>query len=227
MRIALVFPELLGTYGDGGNAVVLAQRLERRGLPAEMMNVGPGEAFPDADLYLLGGGEDGPQRLAADLLIASTLAERVADGAGVFAVCAGLQLLGTSFAVEGEAIYPGLDLVPALTVRGIARSVGDAAVRVEGRLVVGFENHGGVTHLAPGLDAFGEVVVGHGNDTQSDGFRAGRVWATYLHGPVLAQNPWLADALLASVLGHELEPLASVADDLYAARCAQLTGTGA
>ncbi len=227
MRIALVFPELLGTYGDGGNAVVLAQRLERRGLPAEVLSIGPGDAFPDADLYLLGGGEDGPQRLAADLLITSTLPERVADGAGVFAVCAGLQLLGTSFAVEGDATYPGLALVPAVTVRGSARSVGDAAVRVDGRLVVGFENHGGVTHLAPGLDAFGEVVVGHANDTVSDGFRDGRVWATYLHGPVLAQNPWLADALLVSLLGLELEPLASVADDLYAARCAQLTGMGA
>ncbi len=227
MRIALVFPELLGTYGDGGNAVVLARRLERRGLPAEVLEVRPGDAFPAADLYLLGGGEDGPQRLAADLLIASTLAARVADGAGVFAVCAGLQLLGTSFAVEGDSTYAGLALVPATTVRGMARSVGDAVVRVDGRLVVGFENHGGVTHLAPGLDAFGEVVVGHGNDARSDGFRAERIWATYLHGPVLAQNPWLADALLASVLGHELEPLASVADDLYAARCAQLMGTGA
>ncbi len=217
-----MFPELLGTYGDGGNALVLSERLVRRGRSASVTAIAPGDVFPEADLYLLGGGEDGPQRLAADLLAASSLRARVADGASVFAVCAGLQLLGTSFAVEGDAVYPGLDLVPATTVRGPARAVGDAATRVGGRIVVGFENHGGVTHLGAGLAPLGEVVVGHGNDAAHDGFRAGRVWATYLHGPVLAQNPWLADEVLSSVLGERLEPLASVADALYEARCARL-----
>ena len=63
LKIALVYPELLGTYGDGGNALVLAERARRRGIDVEVVSVGIGEDIPEATIYLLGGGEDGPQRL--------------------------------------------------------------------------------------------------------------------------------------------------------------------
>ena len=99
MKIALIFPELLGTYGDYGNALALSQRSTRRGIDVDVMNVSINDELPDADLYLLGGGEDGPQRLAVDLLKKSSLKQRIANGAHVFAVCAGLQILGTSFCV--------------------------------------------------------------------------------------------------------------------------------
>ena len=102
MKIALIYPELLGTYGDYGNALALSQRSTRRGIDVDVMNVSITDELPDADLYLLGGGEDGPQRLAVDLLKKSSLKQRVANGAHVFAVCAGLQILGTSFCVEGN-----------------------------------------------------------------------------------------------------------------------------
>ncbi len=222
MRVALLYPELLGTYGDGGNALVLAERARRRRRPVELETVTLDDRLPPADLYLLGGGEDGPQRLAADLLRRGDLVARVADGARVFAVCAGLQVLGTSFAVEGDDRYDGVGLVAATTVRGERRSVGDLAVRVGGRLLVGFENHGGVTRLAEGVVPFGEVVRGRGSDGRHDGFVTERVVATYAHGPVLALNPWFADELLTSLLGEPLEPLATVADRLYAERCARL-----
>ncbi len=222
MRVALLYPELLGTYGDGGNALVLAERARRRGRRVELVTVTLDQRLPAADLYLLGGGEDGPQRLAADLLRRGDLAARVADGARVFAVCAGLQVLGTSFAVEGDDRYDGVGLVAASTVRGGRRSVGDLAVRVGGRLLVGFENHGGVTRLADGVAPLGEVVRGRGSDGRRDGFVTERVVATYAHGPVLALNPWFADEVLAAVVGEELEPLSTVADRLYAERCARL-----
>lgn len=222
LRLAVLFPELLGTYGDAGNAAVLTSRARRRGVDAQVLDVGLGDEVPAADLYLLGGGEDGPQRLAADLLRASSLRARVADGARVFAVCAGLQLLGETFCVEGDDEYPGLGLVAMRTTRGVARSVGDLGVRVGDRLVVGFENHGGVSALAPGVEPLGAVVRGRGNDGRVDGVRAPRLWATYAHGPALAQNPWLADEVLADLVGRELEPLATVADRLHAARVAAL-----
>jgi lipid II isoglutaminyl synthase (glutamine-hydrolysing) len=222
LRLAVLFPELLGTYGDAGNAAVLAARARRRGLDVEVAAVALGDDVPAADLYLLGGGEDGPQRLAADLLRASALTARVADGARVLAVCAGLQLLGETFCVEGDDEYPGIGLVAARTTRGASRSVGDLAVRVGDRLLVGFENHGGVTTLGPGVAPMGAVVRGHGNDGAVDGVRAPRLWATYAHGPALAQNPWLADEVLADLVGDELGPLATVADELHAARVASL-----
>ena len=219
LTIALIYPELLGTYGDGGNALVLAERARRRGFEAEVVNVGIDDEVPDAAIYLLGGGEDGPQRLGADLLRASSFAARVRDGNFVFAVCAGLQLLGTTFCVEGNDEYEGLGLVDASTARGETRSVGELVVRVDGRALVGFENHGGRTTLGADVEALGAVEVGKGNDGAIDGFRTPGVWATYAHGPVLAMNPWLADEVLSSVVGTALEPLGTAADLLYLERC--------
>jgi lipid II isoglutaminyl synthase (glutamine-hydrolysing) len=218
LSIALVYPELLGTYGDGGNALVLVERARRRGIDAEVIRVGISDEMPEASLYLLGGGEDGPQRLGADLLRQSSLASRVNDGGFVFAVCAGLQLLGTTFAVEGDDEYEGLGLVDAVTTRGPTRSVGDLVVTTGSSVLVGFENHGGRTSLGEGVAPFGKVEVGRGNDGVVDGFRTENVWATYAHGPALAINPWLADEILSRVLHEELAPLASVADELYTAR---------
>ena len=218
LRIALVYPELLGTYGDGGNALVLGERARRRGIEVEVLRVAIGDDMPDASLYLLGGGEDGPQRLGADLLRESSFASQVRDGKYVLAVCAGLQILGTSFAVEGDDEYEGLGLVDAVTRRGHTRSVGELLVRRGGDVLVGFENHGGRTELGAGVEPFGVVERGRGNDGAMDGYRTPTIWASYAHGPVLAMNPWFADEILASVLDRELEPLESVADDLYAER---------
>jgi CobQ-like glutamine amidotransferase family enzyme len=218
LRIGLLLPDLLGTYGDGGNARVLARRARARGIAAEILEMRVGSTLPDADLYLVGGGEDGPQRLACEVLRTSGLASRIEGGAHLFAVCAGLQLIGTSFAVAGNDSVEGLGIVEAVTTRGVDRSVGDLAVTSGPNVLVGFENHGGVTALGATVDALGSVVRGRGNNGRVDGIRAGRVWATYAHGPVLALNPWLADALLSSVLGRDLEPLVSIADELHLAR---------
>lgn len=222
VRIASLLPELLGTYGDAGNARVLAERARRRGIDVDLVVAGLHDAVPDADLYLLGGGEDGPQRLARDLLARGSFAQRVADGAHVLAVCAGLQLLGTTFCVEGDDEFPGLGMVEARTTRGTRRFVGDLAVNVGGRWLVGFENHGGQTRRASGLAALGSAARGHGNDGSSDGFLTERIWATYAHGPVLAINPWFADEILSVVVGRELEPLSGVAERLYDERCRAL-----
>ena len=224
LKIAVLYPELLGTYGDGGNGLVLLERARRRGIKASLFSVTMRDAVPEADVYLLGGGEDGPQRLASDLLMGSDFVQRVAHGAHVVAVCAGLQLLGRSFSVEGNDEYAGLGLVDAVTKRGDARSVGELAVQVGGRLLVGFENHGGRTSLGEGVAPLGTVVKGRANDGLVDGYRSERMWATYAHGPVLAMNPWFADEILSSVLGRELAPLATAADLLYRLRCQVLKG---
>jgi CobQ-like glutamine amidotransferase family enzyme len=224
VRIVQVFPELLGTYGDGGNGLVLRERAGRRGIDVELIRAGMDDPLPAGDVYLLGGGEDGPQRLAVALLVEAGFSRRVADGAMVFAVCAGLQMLGSRFSVQGDDEYVGLGLVDAVTTRAATRAVGDLVTTVEGTVMVGFENHGGETRIGAGVKPFATVVRGRGNDGLVDGFRDGRIWATYAHGPVLALNPWLADAVLAESLGlSELAPLQSVADRLYESRCRVLT----
>ena len=222
MKIVTLYPELLGTYGDGGNGLVVLERLRRRGIDATLEHAAIGDALPPASLYLLGGGEDGPQRLAADLLRATDFVARVGDGAHVLAVCAGLQILGSTFSVEGDDEYEGVGLVDVVTRRGERRSVGELCSRVGDRLLVGFENHGGRTTLAAGVEPLGQVLRGRGNDGVTDGFRAANVWGTYAHGPVLAMNPWFCDEILESLTGRTLEPLASAADLLYQERCAKV-----
>lgn len=217
VRIVLVYPELLGTYGDNGNARVLEQRLRWRGRPVEVVAVRPGEPLPtDGDVYLLGGGEDDPQRhVAGALAEGNRLARAVDRGAAVLAVCAGLQVLGVTFTIGDGAVVPGLGLLDCHTGRpppGVRRAVGESVVRPRSELglplLVGFENHGGRTTLGPAAARLGDVLSGIGNGTpdRAEGALAGRVVGTYLHGPVLALNPAFADFVLALVTGP-LEPL--------------------
>lgn len=215
VSIALLYPELLGTYGDGGNGVVLAQRLRWRGIPAEVIDVTAGEAVPSScDIYLMGGGEDGPQSLAVRELRASrALSNAVENGAAVLAVCAGFQLLGRQFRGPDGRPHTGLGLIDCSTDRGPgSRRVGELVVEPAADLdlpsLTGYENHQGVTTLGPSARPLGSVVVGHGNDTGdgSEGAISGRVVGTYLHGPVLARNPALADLILSWVVGP-LDPI--------------------
>jgi CobQ-like glutamine amidotransferase family enzyme len=225
--IALVYPELLGTYGDRGNALVLGRRLTRRGIAARIVEVDIADPVPsEADVYLLGGGEDAPQYTALDALRRSGALNRAADaGAVVLAVCAGFQLIGTElFDGEGHAI-PGLGLVDAVTTRAPARLVGEVAVRDDALgtgWITGFENHRGVTALEGGSVALGPRRPARGCAT--DGVVCGHVVGTYLHGPVLARNPRFADQLLEWAVGP-LEPFNDPqADLLHAERCAELLG---
>ncbi len=210
VRIVLVHPDLLGTYGDSGNATVLAQRLRWRGLPAEVLTVHSGERVPEsAELYVVGGGEDQPQALAARQLGRSGPLQRaVAAGAAVLAVCAGLQILGESFVGPDGVEADGLGLLDCRSVRGRGpRAVGELVVDPDPQSglppLTGYENHAGTTLLGPGARPAGTVRIGVGNGVgRSEGVRSGRIWGTYLHGPVLARNPALADWLLASVVGE-------------------------
>jgi len=210
VTVVVVYPDLLGTYGDGGNARVLVERLRWRGIAAEVVTVPLGTPVPrSAAVYLLGGGEDAPQSLAASTLRAEgSLVAAVAAGAALLAVCAGLQVVGSRF-LTSEGIREGVGLVDAETVRGLpVRAVGELVVDPDPGLglprLSGYENHAGLTRLGPGLRPFGRVVagVGNGTDDRADGFVAGHVIGTYLHGPVLARNPELADLLLGWALGE-------------------------
>jgi CobQ-like glutamine amidotransferase family enzyme len=222
VRIALLYPELLGTYGDRGNARVLLQRLAWRGIAAELVEAPWGEPAPaSCDVYVLGGGEDSPQASAAAALIGEgVLARAVDDGAAILGICAGFQILGHSFFGPDGTARPGLGLLDCTTARRASpRIVGEILVEpdpdawgggggAEPRLpaLSGYENHAGLTDLGPGAVALGRVEVGVGNGDGTEGAIGGRVVGTYLHGPVLARNPALADLILSWFAG-ELEPL--------------------
>lgn len=212
LRIAVVYPDLLGTYGDGGNGLVLARRAERRGIETELLQATSDGPLPRADLYTLGGGEDGPQVQATEQLADDgTLASAVDDGAVVLAVCAGYQIVGASFPDADGEPNEGLGLLDVVTTKRTgARAVGEivADVSLEGLgQLTGFENHGGGTTVGVRAEPLGRVMVGIGNGGGTDGAWSGKVIGTYLHGPVLARNPALADLLLAWATGETLTPL--------------------
>jgi CobQ-like glutamine amidotransferase family enzyme len=219
LRIVWVYPDLLSTYGDRGNLLILARRANLRGIPVEAVEVRSDQPVPvEGDIYLLGGGEDGPQALAAERLNADGgLHRAVQRHAVVFAVCAGYQLLGSSFYAK-EQRCAGLDLLDLSSDRGPSRAVGELAGDVHPMLglptLSGFENHGGRTHLGPKVRPLAKVSVGVGNDGQTEGAWSGSILGTYSHGPALSRNPALADLLLRWATGQELDPI----DDTWPTR---------
>ena len=214
VRIGLVLPDVMGTYGDGGNAVVLRQRLLLRGIPAEIVEITLAEPVPDSlDLYTLGGAEDYAQRLATrHLLRHPGLQRAAARGAPVLAICAAIQVLGHWYETSAGEKVDGVGLLDVTTSPQPERTIGEVVSTplIEGlsESLTGFENHRGGTVLGPDARPLAAVVKGAGNRLGDgiDGAVQGSVYATYLHGPCLARNPEFADLLLAQVVGR-LPPL--------------------
>jgi lipid II isoglutaminyl synthase (glutamine-hydrolysing) len=213
LRIGLLLPELMGTYGDNGNATVLQRRLQWRGMDAEIVSLDLGDPVPASlDIYVIGGGEDTCQALAVrDLHEQAGLRQAAERGAVVFGVCAGLQVLGERFTSTAGAIVAGLGLLDVATepfeVRAIGEIVCQPATADLTEPLTGFENHQGRTTLGPDAKPLGTVRRGRGNGDGTDGVVQGRIVGTYLHGPALARNPELADLLLGWAVGGALADL--------------------
>jgi CobQ-like glutamine amidotransferase family enzyme len=227
IRVGHLYPDYLNIYADRGNIAVFARRAGLRGHQLDVTSLGMHDAIVpgEHDLYYVGGGQDREQMLVAEDLAAKAepLKEAVlGGGAALLAVCGGYQLLGRGYrGLLGEDM-PGVGLLPLETVAGERRMIGDVLLECElepgrRRTLAGFENHAGRTRLDAGAEPLGRVVAGFGNDGESgfEGARVGRAIGTYLHGPLLPRNPWLADWLLEQALAHrtggeapQLEPLA-------------------
>ena len=220
--IVRLYHDLLGTYGDQGNAEVLIHRAKARGINTELIEVTPGMAIPTTgNVYLLGGGEDGPQTASLELMQKDGGLNKAAGlGATVFAVCAGFQVIGTSLPGFNGQIIDGLGLVDVTTIVNAApRSVGELVVqpsRSSLPVLTGFENHQGLTKLGKGVNPLGMVLSGVGNGfDQTEGVWHGNVIGTYMHGPGLARNPELADALIESATGLALIPFEDIWADQF------------
>ena len=254
LRVCALYPDLMNIYADRGNLLLLERRCAWRGLGFELSGVGLGEGLdPGAhDLFYLGGGQDRDQALCARDLVATkrdALHAAAERGAVVFGVCGGFQLLGHGYALGAERL-PGIGLVDLETVREDGpRLIGNVAIEmgpdpathpgdatgpapIAGRVLAGFENHGGRTRLGSGATPLGRVLQGHGNDGRSgwEGVRGGprgTVVGTYLHGPLLPKNAWFADWLTATALGlapDALEPLDDVLEDAAHAAARRAAG---
>lgn len=221
IKIVNLLPELLGTYGDQGNVATLSWRLNQRGIENQIIHASAREQIPtDGDFYFLGGGEDDAQVAAVELLRHDdALKKALANGAHLFAVCAGFQLLGKSFPASGGRIIEGLGLLPIITEPATPRSVGellmDSAIGI-GELT-GFENHAGQSKFIEKLQPLGIVKRGVGNHASEacDGAVTDQIIATYMHGPALVRNPKLADFFLTRKLGKLVQIDDSVFTELH------------
>ena len=246
LRVCALYPELMNIYADRGNLLVLERRCSWRGIGFELVSSGLDDPLSsDAhDLFYIGGGQDRDQRLCAQDLIdtkSDALHAAAARGAVVLGVCGGYQLLGHSYALDGEQIT-GVGLLDVSTVREDARRlIGNVAIDVSlagkpahpprgpdaesavswigagsDHVLAGFENHGGRTRLGAGAHPLGRVLKGHGNDGRSgfEGAVSGNTIGTYLHGPLLPKNTWFADRLIARALGLQADELAPLDDGL-------------
>lgn len=220
LTIVHLFPELLNLYGDGGNVIALTRRLQWRGLPVEVREIGMGDAmdFSQADIVFIGGGADREQMIVKDAMVArkSELSAYVADGGVLLAVCGGYQFLGHSYAMD-DVVVEGLGVIDMETVRGKGRLIGNAVIQSDicDAPIVGFENHGGRTTLGSDAKPLGRVLgktFGNNGEDGFEGVHQGNLIGTYLHGPLLPKNPQVADYLIARAFDRrgdalELVPL--------------------
>jgi len=215
VRIVHLYPDLLRTYGDRGNVAVLARRASLRGFDASVIAVSRGDRLPQTcEIIFIGGGSDRVQvAVGADLLARrQELADLIGGGTVVVGVCGGYQLLGRSYRTTSDTIE-GLGLLDVCTQAGTDRIVGRVRVTRPPfspiSPLIGFENHAGRTWLGPDATPLGRVRKGRGNNAvdRTEGAVQGRLFGTYLHGPVLALNPALADHMLSLAVGADLAPL--------------------
>ena len=220
LTIVHLFPELLNLYGDGGNVIALTRRLQWRGLPVEVREIGMGDAmdFSQADIVFIDGVADREQMIVKDAMVArkSELSAYVADGGVLLAVCGGYQFLGHSYAMD-DVVVEGLGVIDMETVRGEGRLIGNAVIQSDicDAPIVGFENHGGRTTLGSDAKPLGRVLgktFGNNGEDGFEGVHQGNLIGTYLHGPLLPKNPQVADYLIARAFDRrgdalELAPL--------------------
>ena len=223
-RLLALYPEQMNIYADRGNILFLQRRCEWRGIGFRYAASGPGDGFDpgEHDLIYVGGGQDRDQVLVAEDMLRTkreAIAAAVDDGAALLAVCGGYQLLGHRYEL-GENSIPGLGIADLETVREPGpRLIGNVAIETDlddgPRVLAGFENHGGRTVLGPDAEPLGRVLHGHGNNGRDgyEGVKRLNLIGTYLHGPLLPKNAWLADRLIALAIERrtgslpELEPL--------------------
>ncbi|MDO5746750.1 MAG: glutamine amidotransferase [Actinomycetaceae bacterium] len=221
LHIGVIDPEVLGTYGDTGNALILASRAKRRGIDAQIHSIHLDEPIPTSmDIYVMGGGEDSAQALAAEHLRKSADFRRVIErGTPLLAICASMQILGKWYVDAHDNRVTGVELLDITTEPQGTRSIGELLSQPIlpelTHTLTGFENHGGGTSLGGDARPLATVTCGKGNggtwengepEQAYEGVVQGSIISTYMHGPVLARNPELADLLLCRATGQQSLP---------------------
>ncbi|MDD2555039.1 MAG: glutamine amidotransferase [Syntrophaceticus sp.] len=234
IKVCHLYPDLFNLYGDQGNLLIFCRRAQWRGIQVEVDMVSFGETIclTGYDFVFLGGGAESNLSLMSKELQEKGrfIVEAVEQGTVLLAIGLGFQVLGRFIKTQDGAVLPGAGVFDLYIETGMDRLVGDilleTAVDLQEEMkktsvvretplatLVGFENHAGRTFLGKEARPLGRVLKGQGNnrDDLSEGARYKNAFGSYLHGPLLAKNPHLADLLLSRAIlrqgGGKLTPL--------------------
>lgn len=240
LKIGYFYPKKLNLYGDDGNVQILAHRAKVRGIEVEVIEVTTEtqvsqSLMDEINLMFMGGGPDSSQHAIYDDLIQNKnmfIRDYIENGGVGLYICGSYQLLGNYYKAADGTVLGGLSIFDLYTEHfgnKKPRCIGNVVCEINehlrhdpifnhlnkiGNTLVGFENHGGRTYLGEGMIPFAKIKMGHGNNSE-DGTEG--VWfnnsiGTYLHGPILARNPHLADYLIAKAL--DVDTLKELDDNL-------------
>lgn len=233
LTIGWLYPDLMSTYGDRGNVIVLQKRCEWRGIDAKVKRItvdSNHKLIVNCDLLFMGGAQDTQQEIVNRDLFkrkGRTLSQMINQGIPGLFICGAYQFLGKYYKTADGTELPGLALFPVYTENpgeNVERLIGNIIIEPLNHqssiinnqsYVVGFENHGGRTYLDHTDMTFARVIKGYGNngEDETEGLLYKNAIGTYLHGPILPKNPEIADFLISKALetkygkSVELKPL--------------------
>jgi hypothetical protein len=201
----------MNIYGDRGNIIALQKRCEWREIQTEVIKLDVGfteNELEKCDILLMGGAQDKQQEAVSKDLFkkAKALQAMIEKNIPGLYICGAYQFLGKYYKEANGNIINCLGIFDLYT-----ENPGENAKRLIGNAVfenkkfgkvIGFENHGGRTHLGKNIALFGKVVKGFGNNglDQTEGAIYKNSFGTYLHGPILPKNPILTDYLISKAL---------------------------
>ena len=205
LRICHLYGNLMNTYGDNGNLLMLQHRAKKLGYEVETTLISLEEDFnaEDFDIVMFGGGQDFEQTVVAKDLQnkKESLIQYIEDNGVVIAICGGFQLLGRYYVNASGERLNGISAIDVCTNGQFpSRLIGDIEIFNEefGETYLGYENHIGRTYLGKNMNPLGKVVKGFGNNEEDhvEGCHYKNVFCSYFHGPILVRNQHLADRII-------------------------------
>lgn len=227
LRLLSLYPREMNIYGDRGNVLALTHRGAAHKLDLEVVELHPGDPFPEnIDIVIGGGGQDSGQRTVARDLQRhrAALHDLAANGTPMLLVCGLYQLFGHRFITHDSETLEGIGVLDVETRGESERMIGNTIVESDAfGEIIGYENHSGNTVLGPGSAPLGRVIQGAGNNPndRTEGARSHRVIGTYLHGSLLPKNPAISDFLIGTAANNrfgEFTPSAEVSSTVLQAR---------
>lgn len=205
LTICHLYGDLLNTYGDNGNLLMLKHRAKKRGIQFNIDIVSLNDDFDAAkyDLVFFGGGQDFEQRVVSrDIQFKKEAIIDYIENDGVtVGICGGFQLLGHYYVDAAGNRINGIGALNHYTLnQDNSRFIGDIVIKNDefGETYKGFENHNGRTFLGEGVKPLGVVETGYGNngEDKTEGAHYKQTYCSYFHGPLLVRNTTLTDRIL-------------------------------